>query len=103
MTRNLAWKRLPSNKVLLSVGTMYVGVILRHSWVMLQQETLIQQHVFLGHCFVRRGFRWKLIHDPTFESPRNRANCGLDILAESDEDEFVAGIPRDPKNVTLIT
>ena len=24
--------------------------------------------------FVRRGFRWKLIHDPKFESSRNRAN-----------------------------
>ena len=23
--------------------------------------------------FVRRGFRWKLIHDPKFESSRNRA------------------------------
>ena len=52
--------------------------------------------------FVRRGFRWKLIHDPKFESSRNRAKRGLDILEEPDEDEFAADVPRDPKNVTLI-
>ena len=53
--------------------------------------------------FVRRGFRWKLIHDPKSESLRNRAKRGLDILEETDEDEFAADVPRDPKNVTLIT
>ena len=52
--------------------------------------------------FVRRGFRWKLRHDPKFESSRNRAKRGLDILAEPDEDEFAADVPRDPKSVTLI-
>ena len=53
--------------------------------------------------FVRRGFRWKLIHDRKFESSRNRAKRGLDIFEELDEDEFAAEIPRDPKSVTLIT
>ena len=56
-----------------------------------------------GELFVRRGCRWKLIHDPKFESSRNRAKRGLDILEEPDEDEFAADVPRDPKNVTLIT
>ena len=53
--------------------------------------------------FVRRGFRWKLIHDPKFESSRNRAKRGLDILEEPDENEFADDVPRDPKSVTLIT
>ena len=53
--------------------------------------------------FVRRGLRWKLMHDPKFESSRNRAKRGLDISEEPDEDEFAADVPRDPKNVTLIT
>ena len=53
--------------------------------------------------FVRRGFRWKLTHDPKFESSRNHAKRGLDILAEPDEDEFAADVPRDPKSVMLIT
>ena len=53
--------------------------------------------------FVRRGFRWKLIHDPKFESSRNRAKRGLDILEEPDEDEFAANVPRDPKSITMIT
>ena len=53
--------------------------------------------------FVRRGFRWKLIHDPKFESSRNRAKRGLDNLEEPDDDEFATDVPRDPKNVTLIT
>ena len=47
--------------------------------------------------FVRRGFRWKLVHDPKFESLRNRANRGLDILEEPDENEFADDVPRDPK------
>ena len=34
--------------------------------------------------FVRRGFRWKLIHDPKFESSAD-------------------DVPRDPKSLTLIT
>ena len=49
------------------------------------------------------GFRWVLIHDPKFESSRNSAKRGLDILEEPDEDEFAGDDPRDPKNVTLIT
>ena len=53
--------------------------------------------------FVRRGFRWKLTHDPTFESSRNRAKRGLDILEEPDENELADDVPRDPKSVTLIT
>ena len=40
--------------------------------------------------FVHRGFRWTLIHNPNFESSRNRATRGLDILAKPDEDEFAA-------------
>ena len=43
----------------------------------------------LGLAQVRRGFRWKLIHDPEFESARNRAKRGLDILEHSlDEKTF---------------
>ena len=53
--------------------------------------------------FVRRDFRWKLIHDPKFESSRNRAKRGLDILEEPDENVFADDVPRDPKSVTLIT
>ena len=53
--------------------------------------------------FVRRGFRWKLIHYSKFESSRNRAKRGLDILEEPDENEFADDVPRDPKSVTLIT
>ena len=53
--------------------------------------------------FVRRGFRWKLIHDPKFESSRNRAKRGLDILEEPDENEFADYVRRDPKSVTLLT
>ena len=53
--------------------------------------------------FVRRGFRWKLIHDPKFESSRNCAKRGLDILEELDENQFAADVPRDPKSVTLLT
>ena len=30
--------------------------------------------------FVKRGYRWKLIHDPSFESARNRSKRGLDVL-----------------------
>ena len=51
--------------------------------------------------FVRRGFRWKLIHDPKFESSRNRAKCGIDTVDEPDDNEFVHDVPRDPKSVTL--
>ena len=42
-------------------------------------------------------------HDPKVESSRNRAKRGLDILAELDEDEFAADVPRDPKSATLVT
>ena len=52
--------------------------------------------------FVRHGFRWKLLHDPKLESSRNRAECGLDILEELDEDEFAADVPRYPKSVALV-
>ena len=52
--------------------------------------------------FVRRCFWWKLIHDPKFESSRNRAKRGLDIMAEPDEVEFAADVPRDPKSVTPV-
>ena len=38
--------------------------------------------------FVRRGFRWKLIHDPKFEPSRNRAKRGIDTLDEPDDNEF---------------
>ena len=38
--------------------------------------------------FVRRGFRWKLIHDPKFESSRNRARRGIDTLDELDDNQF---------------
>ena len=57
----------------------------------------------LWELLVRRGFRWKLIHDPKFESSRNRAKRGLDIFEEPDENEFADDVPRDPKSVTLIT
>ena len=53
--------------------------------------------------FVRRGFRWKLIHDPKFESSRKRAKRGVDTLDEPDENEFADDDPRDPKSVTLTT
>ena len=53
--------------------------------------------------FVRRGFRWKLIHDPKFESLRNRAKRGIDTLDEPDDNEFANDVPRDPKSVTSIT
>ena len=38
--------------------------------------------------FVRRGFLWRSLHDPKFESSRNRARRGHDILEEPDENEF---------------
>ena len=50
----------------------------------------------LWELFVRRGFRWKLIHDPKFESSRNRPKRGLDTLDEPDENEFADDSPRDP-------
>ena len=61
------------------------------------------QLVLLGNCSFIVGFRWKLIHDPKFESSRNRAKCGLDTLDEPDENELADDVPRDPKSVTLIT
>ena len=51
--------------------------------------------------FVRRGFRWKLIHDPMFESSRNRAKRGIDTLDEPEDSQFADDVPRDPKSVTL--
>ena len=45
--------------------------------------------------FVRRGFRWKLIHDPKFQSSRNRAKRGIDTLDEPDDNEFADDVPRD--------
>ena len=56
-----------------------------------------------GELFVRRGFRWKLMHDPKFESSRNRAKRGIDTLDEPDDNEFADDVPRYPKSVTLIT
>ena len=53
--------------------------------------------------FVRRGARWKLIHDPKFESSRNRAKRGIDTLDEPDDIQFADDVPRNPKSVTLIT
>ena len=35
-----------------------------------------------------------------FESSRHRAERGLDILEEPDEDEFPANVLKYPKNVT---
>ena len=69
---------------------------------MLSQKTLMQ-HVLLGNCSFVVVFRWKLIHDPKFESSRNRAKRGLDILEEPGENDFADDVPRDPKSVTLIT
>ena len=43
---------------------------------------------------VQRGHRWKLVHDPTFESARKRAKRGADVLEDSsmqDEEQ----IPKD--------
>ena len=57
----------------------------------------------LWELFVRRGFRWQLIHDPNFESSRNSAKRGLDIFADPDDDEFAADIQRYPKCFTLFT
>ena len=57
----------------------------------------------LWELFVRRGFRWKLIHDPKFECLAKRAKRGIDTLDEPDDNEFADGVPRDPKSVTLIT
>ena len=53
--------------------------------------------------FVRRGFRWKLIHDPKFESSRNRAKRGIDTPDEPDDNQFADDVPQDPKSATLIT
>ena len=53
--------------------------------------------------FVRRGFRWKLTHDPKFEPSRNRAKRGIDTFDEPDDNQFADHVPRDPKNVTLIS
>ena len=53
--------------------------------------------------FVRLGFRWTLIHDPKFESSRNRAKRGIDTLDEPDDNEFADDVLRDPKGVMWIT
>ena len=53
--------------------------------------------------FVRRGFCWKLIHDPKFESSQNRAKRGIATLDEPQDNQFTDDVPRDPKSVTLIT
>ena len=55
------------------------------------------------HTAAQLGDRSKLMHDPKFESSRNRAERGLDILEEPEENEFADDVPRDPKSVTLIT
>ena len=51
----------------------------------------------------RRGFRWKLVHDPKFESSRNRARRWIDTLDDPDDNECADDVRRDPKSVTLIT
>ena len=43
------------------------------------------------------------MHHPQFESSRNRAERGLDILEEPGENELADDVPRDPKSVTLIS
>ena len=48
--------------------------------------------------FARRGFRWKLVHGPKFQSSRNRAKRGFDTLDEPDVNEFADDVPRDPKS-----
>ena len=50
----------------------------------------------LWELFVRRGVRWKVIHDPKFASSRNRVECALDMLADPGNDEFATDVPRDP-------
>ena len=42
---------------------------------------------------VRRGFRWKVIHDAKFESSRNRAKRGIDTQDELDDNEFADDVP----------
>ena len=66
------------------------------SWCELRVKVFseLRRHLHIGR---------NLIHDPKFESSRNRAKRGLDMLEESDVDEFAADVPRDPKNVTLIS
>ena len=77
---NLAWKRLLSKKILLNVARWYVRVILLlQSWVTLRRKTLMK-HAAPWELLVRRGFRWKLIHDHKLESSPNRAKRGLDIF-----------------------
>ena len=49
--------------------------------------------------FVRRGFRWQLIHDPKFESSRNLAKRGIVTLDESDDNQFADDVPRDVKSI----
>ena len=73
----------------MSAARLYFGVIPRHNWKMfLTKDSDTARAPW--ELFVRRGFRWKLMHDPKFESSRNRAKRGLDILEEPDRDEFAA-------------
>ena len=37
--------------------------------------------------------RWKLIHDPKFESSRNRAKRGIDTLDEPEDNQFADDVP----------
>ena len=57
----------------------------------------------LGNCSFVVVFRWKLIHNPKFESSRTRAKRGIDTLDELDNNQFADDVPRDPRSVTLIT
>ena len=83
------------------------GTIIRWCHSAAQLGDVVTKHSDVARApwelFVRRGFRWNLIHDPKFESLRNRAKRGLDTLDEPDEKEFADDVPRDPKCVTLIT
>ena len=49
--------------------------------------------------FVRRSLRWKLIHDPKFDSSQNRAERGIDTV-EFDDKQSADDVPRDPKLIT---
>ena len=49
---------------------------------------------------VQRGHHWTLVHDPSFESARKRAQRGVDVLADSsmlDEEQA----QKDPQAIDL--
>ena len=51
--------------------------------------------------FVRRGFRWKLRHDP--QNLNLLPNVDFTFWKNLTKTSLQPGLPRDPKNVTLIT